>query len=186
MGSTTALSQSAAAAASPYPLASVGAGVAMLGSGAIHATVTGHHYEDWPLAGLFFVGLQVSQTLLGLAVILRWGRVVASLAAAASLGALGVWALSRTSGLPFAPEAFRVPEAVGAADLVCAGLEAAALVMLLRFVLGHADEEQQTDQPVTRSAGKIASRMAPPLAALLRSKRPPRSFTVSSSSRSPR
>ena len=106
----------------------------------VHATVLSDHYREWALAGLFFLALQVAETLLGLAVLLAGGRRVAIAVVAGNLATLGVWALSRTAGLPFGPPVFRVPEAVGAADLACVALELLAIILLLPCALAIAPE----------------------------------------------
>ena len=121
-------------------LGRAGASAALIGSAMVHATVLSDHYREWALAGLFFLALQVAETLLGLAVLLAGGRRVAIAVVAGNLATLGVWALSRTAGLPFGPPVFRVPEAVGAADLACVALELLAIILLLPCALAIAPE----------------------------------------------
>lgn len=113
------------------------AAAAFIGAALIHATVVADHYHGWVLAGLFFLALQVAETLLGLAVLLVPGRQVAVAGVACNLATIGVWALSRTVGLPFGPAEFRIPEAVGTADLGCLLLEATAIALLLPTALGR-------------------------------------------------
>ena len=117
-------------------VARTGAAAALIGSAVVHATVVSDHYREWALAGLFFLALQVAETLLGLAALLAWGRRVAAAVVACSLATLGVWALSRTVGLPFGPPVIRLPEAIGAADLACVLLEVVTLVLVLPCALG--------------------------------------------------
>jgi hypothetical protein len=125
------------AISSPDRFRRVGAAAALIGSAMVHATVVSDHYRGWALAGLFFLALQLTETALGLAVLLAWSRRVASAVVACNLATLGVWALSRTAGLPFGPEGFRAAEPVGAADLACVVLELAAVALVLPRALGR-------------------------------------------------
>jgi hypothetical protein len=115
----------------------VGVSAALIGSALVHATVVSDHYSGWVLAGLFFLALQVSETLLGLAVLLAWSRRVAIAVVAGNLATLGVWAMSRTVGVPFGPPGFSVPEPVGTADLACVVLELAAVALVLPCAFGR-------------------------------------------------
>ena len=116
-------------------VARVGACAALLGSAVVHATVVGEHYEEWALAGLFFVGLEVVEVLLCIAVVMAWSRRVAALVVLVSAGTLAIWALSRTLGMPVGPESIRSPEAVGVPDLACVVLEVVAAVLVLPWAL---------------------------------------------------
>jgi hypothetical protein len=118
-------------------LVRAGTCAALLGSAAVHATVVSEHYAEWPLAGLFFLGLQVVEVVLAITVVMAWGRRVAALVALASLGTLAVWTVSRTVGMPVGPESVQVREAVGVPDLACVVLEVAALALVLPWVLGR-------------------------------------------------
>jgi hypothetical protein len=123
---------------------------ALLGSAAVHATVVSEHYEEWFLAGLFFLGLQVVEVLLALAVVMAWGRRVAALVVLTSLGTLGVWAVSRTVGVPVGPESFQGREAVGVPDLACVVLEVVAAALVLPWALAHRRADGATDGPANR------------------------------------
>lgn len=114
-----------------------GACAALLGAGAVHATVASEHYQEWALAGLFFAGLQVVQTVLAVAVAFWWDRRVAITVVVVNLVTVAVWAVSRTAGLPFGPAGFRQPEAVGVADLACCLLELLAAGLALPTALGR-------------------------------------------------
>jgi hypothetical protein len=73
------------------------------------------------------VALAAAQALLGVAAAVGVDRRVWRRARAVSLAAIGLWALSRTVGLPFSPEVGE-PEPVGRADLVAVGLEAVTVL----------------------------------------------------------
>ncbi len=106
----------------------------MFVAAAVHGTVIREHYELWPLAGLFFLGLEVGEALLALLVVQHWDRVVATAALLANAITVATWSVSRWIGIPFGPEDFQHPEAVGAADLLCTGLELACVALLLPWV----------------------------------------------------
>jgi hypothetical protein len=98
----------------------------LAGAALIHATVVGEHLAAWAPAGLFFLVLVLLECALGVLALLAWTRPLAVLILLSSVGTVAVWAVSRTAGMPFGPADFRVPEAVGTADLVCGGLELVA------------------------------------------------------------
>ena len=51
--------------------------------------------------------------------------------AASGLVTIAIWAVSRTTGMPIGPADFRVPEAVGRADVVCGIFELVAAAVCL-------------------------------------------------------
>jgi len=108
-----------------------GASGALLGAAVLHASVVVEHSEEWVLAGLFFVGLQAVETMLAVVLWLRWSRGAAAAVVASSVGALAIWLVSRTTGLPLGPASFRVPEEIGGTDLACAVLEVLAALLVL-------------------------------------------------------
>ena len=111
--------------------ARTGATAALAGAATVHATVIGEHYAEWALAGAFFLALLVTETFLGLW-LWRWpSRHAARAVAVTGVLTVAVWAVSRTTGLPFGPADFRVPEAVGAPDVACVVLEQLAAVLAL-------------------------------------------------------
>ena len=114
-----------------------GASGALLGAAVLHASVVVEHSEEWAPAGLFFVALQAVETVLAVALWLRWSRGPAAAVLASSVGALAVWLVSRTTGLPLGPASFRVPEDVGGTDLACALLEVLAALLVLPALRRH-------------------------------------------------
>jgi len=106
----------------------------LLASAAVHAAVVPAHLDAWLGAGVFFLVLTVAELTVAdrLSRVRRRPALVA--AVLVSVVPLGVWAVSRTAGLPVGPEA-GVPEAVGLADAVVCLLEVGTLVaavLLLR------------------------------------------------------
>lgn len=101
---------------------------ALLGAAAVHAAVAPEHLTEWPAAGWFFVALALAEVALAALVLGRGARESTQLlVAAASVGPLLLWTWSRTSGMPFGPEA-GVPEPVGLADCAAGVLELVALL----------------------------------------------------------
>jgi hypothetical protein len=99
----------------------------LLGAAVIHAAQAPSHLAEWWAAGVTFVALAAAQALLGGAAAAWAERWVWLLAQVVSLAAIGLWALSRTVGLPLGPEAGE-PEPVGRADLVAVGLGAVTVL----------------------------------------------------------
>jgi hypothetical protein len=133
------------------PVARCAVASTLAGAAVIHATVVGEHLEQWAPAGLFFLVLVLLESALGVLALLAWSRLTAILVLVTSIGTVAVWALSRTVGMPFGPADFRVPEAVGTADLVCGGLELVAAAVCA-FSL--------TPQPVAAGSGRLDHRTA--------------------------
>lgn len=116
-------------------VARIGIAASLMGAAVVHSTVVVHHYAAWPLAGTFFLLVQVSQTALAIAVLLLWRPATAMAVVVLSAGVLSVWLWSRTAGLPVGPEGFSRPESVGAADLACVLLEVLALALALPWAV---------------------------------------------------
>jgi hypothetical protein len=103
-------------------------------AGIMHAVASEQHLEEWPLAAAFFAVLMTAQLALGAWLWARPGRGTLILATAGSLAVVALWAVSRTTGLPFGPEAGH-PEAVGVLDAMTVADEialAACAVAVLR------------------------------------------------------
>ena len=99
------------------------AAATLLAAAALHALAATEHAGHWPTASRFFIGLQLAQTWLGLALLLNLRtRTAARMALVVSVATLALWALSRTVGLPIGPDA-GVAEPVERLDLAVALLE---------------------------------------------------------------
>jgi hypothetical protein len=130
--------------AEPRPTALVGmASVLSLAAAAIHFAVIGEHLEEYRLFGVFFACVAWLQALWAVGIVVRPSRPMLFAGAAANLGLVVLWAVSRTVGLPIGPEPWQ-PEAVSLVDLVSSAAEAAiaavcvAQVMARARVLAHA------------------------------------------------
>jgi hypothetical protein len=128
------------------------------GAALIHVGVTGSHFQQWWAAGLFFLVAALAQ--FGWAV---WcwtkpaSRSILLAGAAGSAALVLVWAVTRTTGLPFGPEA-GVAESAGLADVLCVGLEVASGALALVATLGLARERLM--HPAPRRAAMLTAGVA--------------------------
>lgn len=110
-------------------------GLAAVGAGVIHLAFGPEHMSHWAPLGVGFYASGALQVLWGALLLRRESRLLLRVGALGSALFLGVWLLSRTTGLPAGPEAWTA-EALGRADLLCALLETAvatgALTLLRR------------------------------------------------------
>jgi hypothetical protein len=97
------------------------------GAGLIHIAVVAEHTGGDAIVPIGFVLVGLAQLGLAVALLAGWRRTqVLAATAAVQLAALGVWAWSRTAGLPFDPYG-GVAEPVASIDLTAAILEALAV-----------------------------------------------------------
>lgn len=92
------------------------AATASIGAGCIHLVVAPAHWSEWAVSGLFFVVLAACQLIWAPTVLVRTTPLVLALGVLVNLGAISLWAVSRTAGAPFGPNA-GFPEAIHGADL---------------------------------------------------------------------
>jgi hypothetical protein len=94
----------------------------LVAAAGIHAIVIAEHFRESNVFGLFFSVLAATQ--LGLAVIIaRHPDVrIVRYVAVGSAAVVGLWLVSRTSGLPIGPEPW-TPEAFGSLDLAATAAE---------------------------------------------------------------
>jgi hypothetical protein len=105
---------------------------ALVASAAIHFAVVPEHTHEWMVEAVFFVSLGLVELALAVATITLRSRVLISVGFVASVVTVGLWAVSRTIGLPVGPEHFE-PEPIAASDLIATALEVLAAVMFLRL-----------------------------------------------------
>ncbi len=97
-------------------------------AGAVHLGYAPHHLsEDWA-HGWFFVAIAAFQLAFGVLVVARPRPWLWRAALIVNVAIVVTWAVSRTSGLPFGPEALR-KEDVAAPDLICTLLESGIVVL---------------------------------------------------------
>ncbi|HSP37682.1 MAG TPA: hypothetical protein VLR26_08015 [Frankiaceae bacterium] len=118
------------------PLRYIGA-AASFGCAAIHFAVMPEHWLEWKMAGLFFGVLAWVQVAYSVALLTSRRRLVVEAGLVVQLGTIGVWALSRTAGMPFGPQAGQA-EPASFIDVVSTMLEVvvavAAVLLLMRRV----------------------------------------------------
>ena len=105
-----------------------------LGAAAIHFAVISEHFEEYAPYGVAFTVLAWFQVGWAVSWVVEHRRTAALAAILVNGGALVVWAVSRTAGLPIGPEPGQL-EPVGPLD-VLAGILEVTLVALLAWDLG--------------------------------------------------
>jgi hypothetical protein len=107
---------------------------------AVHFAMVPAHAADWRLEGIGFMIAGWVQVLLVVMLVVRPTRRWLAVAIVANVAFIGVWAISRTVGLPAGPNS-GIKEAVTSVDLTCVIAEAltvlAAVALLIRPRLGH-------------------------------------------------
>jgi hypothetical protein len=93
-------------------------------SAGIHFAVAPEHFHEWWGFGTFFVVSGLAQ--------LAWAASPsnAAIGIGGNAALIALWALSRTTGLPFGPDA-GTPEAIGSVDVASVLLELTAVVALV-------------------------------------------------------
>jgi hypothetical protein len=111
-----------------------------VGAALVHIAMVPAHAAEWLPEGLAFAAAAWLQLAFAAAVLGRPRRALLSAAALANAVFVAAWAVTRTAGMPFGPQAGSV-ESVAAVDLTCAAFEAAlvvaALVLAARPRLGE-------------------------------------------------
>jgi hypothetical protein len=124
------------AGGAPGDLLRLMAAVFSVGAGAIHLLEAPDHDRQAAVYGRFFLVVGTAQLAGGLLLGLRrWPRAAYRLAATGQLLVAGVWAATRTVGIPIGPDAGTRP-AVAPADLAATLLETVAALVLLAVALG--------------------------------------------------
>ena len=103
------------------------AALASLGASVVHFAVVPTHWHEWMPAGLFFASIALFQLLWARLVLARTTTPVLAAGIMFNLGAVALWALTRTAGAPFGPHVGEA-EVVQAADL-CAQMLQIYVVM---------------------------------------------------------
>jgi hypothetical protein len=109
----------------PRPLDAISA-LSLCVAAGIHAVVVPDHLREWWVAGAFFIVATVIQALGPGQIIGGVTRPSALACGLVNLALIGTWALSRTSGLPFGPQA-GVPESSGLLDVAAVVCEVVAI-----------------------------------------------------------
>jgi len=89
---------------------------------AVHAIVAPEHYREYLWYGIFFTVLTAGQVAVAVKLVVRPDRAVLLAVGVASVAVVGLWLVSRTSGLPIGPEPWR-PEEIGGLDVAATAAE---------------------------------------------------------------
>jgi hypothetical protein len=104
-------------------------------SGLIHVAAFPEHWANYRIAAWFFIGLGIFQVAWAALVLGRPSRLLSAAGATVALGTIAVWAVSRTSGLPFGPFA-GIAERAGRADVISTLFEEALVITLILLAYG--------------------------------------------------
>ena len=119
-----------------------GAAILSVAAGLVHFAAVPEHWANYRIAALFFIGLGIFQVGWAALVLGRPSRLLYAAGAAASLGTIAVWTVSRTSGLPFGPFA-GIAERAGRADVISTLFEEALLIALILLAYGVGERRRQ-------------------------------------------
>lgn len=109
------------------------------GAALIHGSVMAAHFREWWLYGLFFAIVTPLQLAWTAGVVRRPSRTrLLSVGAVGNLLVVGTWALSRTVGMPFGPDAGEA-EAVGLKDVLASLDEVALAALVIAVLWGNPD-----------------------------------------------
>jgi len=109
---------------------SYSAALLTLGAAAIHFAVAPDHISEYLLYGIFFILLGAAQVALAVALVVAPSRRLYAVALLGTLTVIGIWLMSRTTGLPIAPQPWR-PETIAFTDFAATLLEAIACVLFI-------------------------------------------------------
>lgn len=105
--------------------------VASTAAAGVHAAMAPSHLQHSALFGAFFVVAALTQISWAAMLVLGCSRAALVVGAAVNLTFIGLWAVTRTLGLPvLMPE----PEAVGPWDVACVAWQAVVVVACLRLL----------------------------------------------------
>ena len=103
------------------------------GAGLIHVAAAVEHYHEYRLYALFFALLAPLQFVWGLVVCRRPSRRLVLAGAVGCLLVVGLWVMSRTTGMPIGPEPWR-PEAVGVIDAIATADELTLALLAFTYL----------------------------------------------------
>lgn len=106
------------------------------GAAIVHFGVAPDHFAEWWLYGLFFLLAGAFQLGWAFLVWTRPGPGLLASGLGVNATVVMLWAVTRTVGLPFGPEAWH-PEAIGVADVVCTALEVLVAVACTWLLLAR-------------------------------------------------
>jgi hypothetical protein len=135
--------------------------VASAEAATIHFAVIGQHFAEFFLFGVFFVVVALAQLVWVVAVVCNSTRRVYLVGAVGNALIAVTWIISRTTGLPFGPQAGE-PEPLGIADAVSTAFELAIVVgsLLLLRGLGRRLVEVRFARPAVAIAAIVLTTLS--------------------------
>lgn len=107
--------------------------VSSIAAGLIHTAVVPEHLEEAWIFGLFFILAGVFQIAWSIPVVLGHSVVIYATGALANGAIIGIWLVSRTTGVPIGPDSW-VPEPAAALDVTATVLELLLVVGALALL----------------------------------------------------
>jgi hypothetical protein len=104
------------------------------GSALIHGLVCRQHFSEWVWYGIFFLCASTVQTIWSILILLRPSRRLLLLGALGNTMVIVTYLVSRTSGMPFGPEAFQ-PETFDTLSLIATTCEIGLVLLATRVLL---------------------------------------------------
>ena len=132
------------------------AAAAMGVSAATHVAVVDQHLRESLLYGCFFVALATVQAAAAVLLLLRPSTRLLQRVALGCAGVVGLWLLSRTSGLPVGPEPWSA-EGVGRPDVVATGAEVVAVLACSWLVATGAGVTERAPGQLRRELGELVT-----------------------------
>ena len=126
-------------------------------AGAIHAVVAPPHFVEAWAYGTFFAVLAAFQLAWAVWIYARPSTPGFRIGAGVNAAVIGVWIVSRTTGMPFGPEPWQA-ESVGALDLAATAGEALIAVLCGAFLAGGNRRVRAPDGCRRASAASTRSR----------------------------
>jgi FtsP/CotA-like multicopper oxidase with cupredoxin domain len=105
----------------------------VLGAAFIHLAVAPEHLSEYVPFGVFFLAVGSAQIVASVEFANRPSRVLAALLTLGNAGLVGLWYVSRTSGLPVGPTPGQ-PEEIGLPDVVCNAMEVLSVLLTLSLI----------------------------------------------------
>lgn len=127
--------RTAVPAPSPVPLARRVAAIGSVVAALIHYAVVPEHLSEWWAFAIFFSAIGMFQLIWAVLVHTGEERAVLLSGLAVNAGVLALWAVSRTSGLPFGPESGEA-EAIGWLDVLSGAAELVVIAGILLTLYG--------------------------------------------------
>jgi hypothetical protein len=132
------------------------AGYASHGAGVVHLGMVPEHFQEWWVYGVCFAAVGAAQIMWAVGALARDRAPLLAFVLASNVALVGLWAATRTVGIPIGPQPWTA-EAAGRADVLCVLLELGTALALVaaRGVRRH----RATPAPQDLGAGRFVALM---------------------------